>query len=346
MSGAVREAVDSEPSAVDSPARQRRTPSDFASVAPLFAGNPADPLAWRATIERVQRAPHDREALAAAGRRPARGARRLRRKRSARPPKLADPAAVAVVNGAAARALRRPALQPPYKALTALRCRGAPEEHGVRRRLLGGLRRPRLEGSAGGQLLVADYEVADVSPQRTCLSAGTYPVASLGLDEGVDDAVDGVDTELARRNSRRGPRGPASALPARQPDVDGFRGLAGRAVGTDWGSSCSMRPIGGPSRSSPSLRRRARAARARGATGARGRRGHARLGQVPQVSPAEDAVLPSISTSTDGDRFAGATGIVMGTPPRRQGAARKRSITPSASARTCCCDRSSRTGSS
>ena len=38
--------------------------SDFASVASLFAGNPADPAAWKDTIARVQKSPRDRAAMA------------------------------------------------------------------------------------------------------------------------------------------------------------------------------------------------------------------------------------------------------------------------------------------
>ena len=63
MSSAVREAVDLTRLPWIRPLVKTYA-EDFASVAPLFAGNPADPMAWRATIERVQRAPHDRAALA------------------------------------------------------------------------------------------------------------------------------------------------------------------------------------------------------------------------------------------------------------------------------------------
>src|SRR5690349_15117182 len=38
--------------------------ADFSSVAPLFAGNPADPAAWQATIARVQRGSRDHDAIA------------------------------------------------------------------------------------------------------------------------------------------------------------------------------------------------------------------------------------------------------------------------------------------
>src|SRR3954465_10958563 len=37
--------------------------SDFASVATLFAGNPADPSAWKDVIARVQKSPRDRAAI-------------------------------------------------------------------------------------------------------------------------------------------------------------------------------------------------------------------------------------------------------------------------------------------
>ena len=61
MSSAVREAVDLSRLPWIRPLVKAYT-EDFASVAPLFAGNPADPRAWAATIERVQRAPRDRPA--------------------------------------------------------------------------------------------------------------------------------------------------------------------------------------------------------------------------------------------------------------------------------------------
>jgi uncharacterized protein YllA (UPF0747 family) len=70
----------------------------FSSVAPLFAGDPADPSAWRRIIADVQRAPRDRAALvdllqAQLDRRDAPAAARANAGR------LLDPSGVAVVTG-------------------------------------------------------------------------------------------------------------------------------------------------------------------------------------------------------------------------------------------------------
>ena len=90
----------------------------FDSVSPLFAGNPADPSAWRAAIRRAQAAPRERDALAAVI--------RAQLDRRDAPPearamaaRLSDPTAVTIVTGQQAGAFGGP-LYTLLKAITTL----------------------------------------------------------------------------------------------------------------------------------------------------------------------------------------------------------------------------------
>lgn len=90
----------------------------FDSISPLFAGNPADPSAWRGAIRRAQAAPRERDAVAAVI--------RAQLERRDAPPearamaaRLADPAAVTIVTGQQAGAFGGP-LYTLLKAITTL----------------------------------------------------------------------------------------------------------------------------------------------------------------------------------------------------------------------------------
>jgi bacillithiol synthase len=102
----------------------------FDSVSPLFAGNPADPSAWRAAIRRAQTAPRDRAAIAPVieaqlDRRDAPAEARAMARR------LADPASVTTVTGQQAGAFGGP-LYTLLKAVTTLQlARRIEAQHGV-----------------------------------------------------------------------------------------------------------------------------------------------------------------------------------------------------------------------
>ena len=102
----------------------------FDAVSPLFAGNPADPSAWRAAIRRAGAAPRDRASIAGViqAQLARRGAPAEARAMAAR---LADPAAVTIVTGQQAGAFGGP-LYTLLKAITTLQlAREVEAQHGV-----------------------------------------------------------------------------------------------------------------------------------------------------------------------------------------------------------------------
>jgi len=103
---------------------------DFGSVAPLFAGNPADPQDWRSTIERVQRGARHRDTIADVLDRQLtrRGAPAEARRAAAA---LRNPDSVAIVTGQQAGLFGGP-LYTLLKAVTAIQLAAKIEaEHGI-----------------------------------------------------------------------------------------------------------------------------------------------------------------------------------------------------------------------
>ena len=171
--------------------------NDFPSIAGLFAGDPADPSAWRETITRVQHAPRDRAAVAALM------GRQLER-RSAPPEArqaaglLQDPATVAVVTGQQAGLFGGP-LYTLLKAITTLQlARRVREEHGT----------PAVavfwideEDHDWNEIRTASVLDANFALRHVTLAdvegSGVRPIASLVLDAGINDALDELESALA-----------------------------------------------------------------------------------------------------------------------------------------------------
>jgi bacillithiol biosynthesis cysteine-adding enzyme BshC len=197
MSSAVREAVDLSRLPWIRPLVKAYT-EDFASVAPLFAGNPADPRAWTATIERVQRAPRDRQAVATLvlQQLDERGAPAEARRAAER---LADASSVAIITGQQAGLFGGP-LYTLLKAVTAIQlARKVEREHGV----------PAIpvfwvdsEDHDWKEVRTATVLDADFGLKEITLEdvphAGTHPVGALALGDDVGDAVRALEVDLAR----------------------------------------------------------------------------------------------------------------------------------------------------
>lgn len=127
--GIVRAAIDLRQYPGASPFLRAYTRA-YDSVSPLFAGNPADPSAWRAAIRRAQTAPRERGPIASVvqtqlERRQAPAAARAMAAR------LADPAAVTIVTGQQAGAFGGP-LYTLLKAITTVQlARQIEASHGL-----------------------------------------------------------------------------------------------------------------------------------------------------------------------------------------------------------------------
>lgn len=170
--------------------------SDFTSVAPLFAGDPSDPAAWRQTIARVSGAKRDHAALSGLL------IRQLERRSAptaarAAAAKFSDARSVAVVTGQQAGLFGGP-LYTLLKAVTTIQlARRIESEHGV----------PAVpvfwvecEDHDWAEVRSAHVLDADCALQDIVMDdvdgAGVRPVAALVLDEGVLGAIEALDALL------------------------------------------------------------------------------------------------------------------------------------------------------
>jgi len=266
--------------------------ADFASVASLFAaGNPADPAAWRSTIARVQRAPHDRAALAGVLNRQLaeRNAPAAARTAAA---SLAETSTVAVITGQQAGVYGGP-LYTLLKAVTTIQlARRVRTEYGT----------PAVpvfwvdaDDHDWAEVRTATVLDADLAPHVLTLGdlpgAGIQPVASLVLNDGINQLHASLQSTLApteftaellarlRQHYRPG-MGMSSAFARWIEDLLGQHGLvvfeSGDTAARPLVKDVFAHELADPARTS-------RIAREAGAA-------MTRLGHRPQVEPAEDAV--------------------------------------------------------
>jgi bacillithiol biosynthesis cysteine-adding enzyme BshC len=265
--------------------------SDFATVAPLFAGDPGSPDAWRRTIERVTKAPRDRARVEQVVSRQLdqRGAPQEARAAARR---LADPAAIAVLVGQQAGLFGGP-LYVLLKAISAIQ---------VARALERDYRVPAVpvfwvdaEDHDWAEVRTATVLDEQFTPLPVTLhdlpGAGRHPVAALvlgheitrtctHLEEALAPSEFTADTLAVMRAWYR----PGSQMGA------AFAGLLDRLLGPHGlvvydAADPGLKPLAGPvfARELEHPGRTASLAREAGER-------MQRLGHAPQVEPAEDAV--------------------------------------------------------
>lgn len=170
--------------------------SDFTSVASLFSGNPADPEAWTQAIARVQQSPHDRAGInrVIAAQLERRNAPAHARSAAAR---LADASTVAIVTGQQAGLFGGP-LYTLLKAVTAIRlARKVSAQHGIAAIPVFWV---EAEDHDWDEVRTARVLDADLALREIALDdlegAGSRPVASLILDDGIGDALGALEAAL------------------------------------------------------------------------------------------------------------------------------------------------------
>jgi uncharacterized protein YllA (UPF0747 family) len=172
--------------------------SDFASVASLFAGNPADPAAWKETIARVQKTSRDRATMAkvVSAQLERRGAHAHARSVAGR---LAAASTVAVVTGQPAGLFGGP-LYTLLKAITAIQlARKVSAKHGVAAIPVFWVESEDhdWEEVRTARVLDADLHLRNITLGHLD-GAGTRPVSKLTLDDGINDTLAELRANLAR----------------------------------------------------------------------------------------------------------------------------------------------------
>jgi bacillithiol biosynthesis cysteine-adding enzyme BshC len=263
----------------------------FSSVAPLFAGDPADPAAWRDTIARVTRAPRDRAAIAAIV------ARQLASRRApdaavAGAAHLGDPRAVAIVTGQQAGVFGGP-LYTLLKAITTIQlARQVQKSHGVPVVPIFWVEAEDHDWQEVRATSVLDggFDLREVTLSDLA-GAGSQPAGSLALDEGAHDAIAELQAALAPTEftaevvaalSRRYCPGAtmATAFAGVLDDLLGHLGLvvvdAGDPAAKPLVSKLFVHELSHPGESAGAVRDAAAAM--------------TRLGHTPQIEPESDAV--------------------------------------------------------
>ena len=170
---------------------------DFPAVAPLFAGNPREPRAWTETIARVQRAPRQRDVLAAAlDQQLARRAAPPEARQAAR--QLADPLAVAVLTGQQAGVFGGP-LYTLLKAVTAVQlAERVRREHSVATVPVFWV---DAEDHDWEEIRKASVLDSDLALRHVALEsldgAGHRPVAGLMLNSTINSTLDALEQAVA-----------------------------------------------------------------------------------------------------------------------------------------------------
>lgn len=264
---------------------------DYASVAPLFAGNPADPAAWRDIAARLRQTPRDRAQVARVldDQLAARQAPDAARRAAAR---LADPDAVAVVTGQQAGLFGGP-LYTLLKAVTAIQlARRLEQTHGVPAIPVFWVDAEDHDFAEirTATLLDRDFNVTDVT-LADVPGAGRLPVAALRLDAGIEDVLAAAERTLAPTEFTPGV---LESLRRRYapgtPIVRAFAGWLDDLLGgeglvvfesADPGAKPLAAPVFARELASPCLT--ADLARAAGAA-------MAKLGHAPQIDPGADVV--------------------------------------------------------
>jgi bacillithiol biosynthesis cysteine-adding enzyme BshC len=265
--------------------------TNYASVAPLFAGDPADPAAWKHTVARVQSAPRNRAGLVRmlAAQLEHRAAHAHARGAAAR---LADATSVAVVTGQQAGLFGGP-LYTLLKAITAIQlARQVSAAHGIAAIPVFWVEAEDHDWDEVRtcRILTDDLQVRDVTLAAPT-GAGTQPVGRLTLDASIDATIDELAAALApteftadllarlRRHYRAGV-GLAAAFASWLDDLLGRHGLvvfdASDRAAKPLVADLFAAELGSPSRTAGRVREAAAALR--------------RVGHEPQVEPAEDAV--------------------------------------------------------